>query len=429
MVAPTSSIPDTPALAPQVVAPPVTAEPEVPAVFATIQALIDAGRPMIYIQSSEEDRVIGVLGQIAQERRGGARQPLPLERDRGPPTQRQAVPDPARRAPRHPRFHRRLRPPRPLSRQGLPRLIHDLPDIRRRLRDLYYECLDTGKFAFLCSPVKCIPEEINREVAFTELPRPDLKELEQLLSVEAKSMAGAVGDTGLSRETIYLLTRAVQGLSFHEARHALRHAMSEHGKLDTSIVRMLEQEKHQLVRKTGLIEYVPNTTGIEQIGGLDVLKTLALPAPRPVLLPREPFRRDRPQGPPPHGRLRLRQEPLAPAPSPTSSACPSIASTWFRSSPAGIGSAERLFSFACRTMEDVSPAVAWFDEIEAGISREHQDETGVLDRIFGFFLTWMQEKAPGLFVVATANRIDLLPAEMIRKGRFDQVFFIDLPDL
>jgi SpoVK/Ycf46/Vps4 family AAA+-type ATPase len=53
---------------------------------------------------------------------------------------------------------------------------------------------------------------------------------------------------------------------------------------------------------------------------------------------------------------------------------------------------------------------------------------GVLDRIFGFFLTWMQEKAPGLFVVATANRIDLLPAEMIRKGRFDQVFFIDLPD-
>jgi SpoVK/Ycf46/Vps4 family AAA+-type ATPase len=95
---------------------------------------------------------------------------------------------------------------------------------------------------------------------------------------------------------------------------------------------------------------------------------------------------------------------------------------------AGIGEAERLFSSACRTMEDVSPAVVWFDEIENGISREHQDASGVLDRIFGFFLTWMQEKAPGLFVVATANRIDILPAEMIRKGRFDQVFFIDLPD-
>jgi SpoVK/Ycf46/Vps4 family AAA+-type ATPase len=67
--------------------------------------------------------------------------------------------------------------------------------------------------------------------------------------------------------------------------------------------------------------------------------------------------------------------------------------------------------------------------MENGISREHHDESGVLDRIFGFFLTWMQEKAPGLFVVATANRIDLLPAEIIRKGRFDQIFFLDLPDL
>src|SRR5262249_9413500 len=89
---------------------------------------------------------------------------------------------------------------------------------------------------------------------------------------------------------------------------------------------------------------------------------------------------------------------------------------------------ERLFATACRTMEEVSPAVAWFDEIENGISRNHADDTGVLDRIFGYFLTWMQEKAPGLFVVATANRIDLLPADMIRQGRFDQDCLIDLPD-
>ena len=94
----------------------------------------------------------------------------------------------------------------------------------------------------------------------------------------------------------------------------------------------------------------------------------------------------------------------------------------------GIGDAERQFSSACHTLENVAPAVAWFDEIENSISRKHQDESGVLDRIFGFFLTWMQEKVPGLFVVATANRIDLLPAEIIRKGRFDQIFFLDLPE-
>jgi SpoVK/Ycf46/Vps4 family AAA+-type ATPase len=73
----------------------------------------------------------------------------------------------------------------------------------------------------------------------------------------------------------------------------------------------------------------------------------------------------------------------------------------------------------------MAPAVLWFDEIEMGVtSAESGGEQG---RIFAFFLTWMQEKTRGLFVAATANRIDLLPAEMIRKGRFDEVFFVDLP--
>ena len=89
------------------------------------------------------------------------------------------------------------------------------------------------------------------------------------------------------------------------------------------------------------------------------------------------------------------------------------------------GNPEGAFVKACQMMEDMAPAVLWFDEIEMGItSAESGGEQG---RIFAFFLTWMQEKARGLFVAATANRIDLLPAEMIRKGRFDEVFFVDLP--
>jgi SpoVK/Ycf46/Vps4 family AAA+-type ATPase len=89
------------------------------------------------------------------------------------------------------------------------------------------------------------------------------------------------------------------------------------------------------------------------------------------------------------------------------------------------GKPEGAFVAACRLMEDMAPAVLWFDEIEMGItSTESSGEQG---RIFAFFLTWMQEKTRGLFVAATANRIDLLPAEMIRKGRFDEVFFVDIP--
>jgi len=89
------------------------------------------------------------------------------------------------------------------------------------------------------------------------------------------------------------------------------------------------------------------------------------------------------------------------------------------------GKAEGAFARACHMLESMAPAVVWFDEIEAGISTQAKE--GELGRIFGFFLTWMQEKSRGLFVGATANRIDLLPAEMIRKGRFDEVFFVDLP--
>jgi SpoVK/Ycf46/Vps4 family AAA+-type ATPase len=89
------------------------------------------------------------------------------------------------------------------------------------------------------------------------------------------------------------------------------------------------------------------------------------------------------------------------------------------------GKPEGAFVEACRLMEDMAPAVLWFDEIEMGVTSA--DSGGEQGRIFAFFLTWMQEKARGLFVAATANRIDLLPAEMIRKGRFDEVFFVDLP--
>jgi SpoVK/Ycf46/Vps4 family AAA+-type ATPase len=89
------------------------------------------------------------------------------------------------------------------------------------------------------------------------------------------------------------------------------------------------------------------------------------------------------------------------------------------------GKPEGAFVEACRMMEDMAPAVLWFDEIEMGITSSNSG--GEQGRIFAFFLTWMQEKARGLFVAATANRIDLLPAEMIRKGRFDEVFFVDLP--
>jgi SpoVK/Ycf46/Vps4 family AAA+-type ATPase len=89
------------------------------------------------------------------------------------------------------------------------------------------------------------------------------------------------------------------------------------------------------------------------------------------------------------------------------------------------GTPELVFSRALKTMDSVSPAILWLDEIESGISDKHADSAS--SRILGYFLTWMQEHDSEIFITATANRIDMLPAELLRRGRFDQIFFIDLP--
>ena len=186
----------------------------------------------------------------------------------------------------------------------------------------------------------------------------------------------------------------------------------------------LLEEKRLLINRSGVLEYISEGTAIGDVGGLENLKTWLLDrqklfamreglsseiVPKGVLL----------MGIPGCGK---------------SLAIKAIASAFelplYRVDMIEIfsgrhGKPEGAFVEACRMMEDMAPAVLWFDEIEMGItSTETSGEQG---RIFAFFLTWMQEKTRGLFVAATANRVDLLPAEMIRKGRFDEVFFVDLP--
>ncbi len=404
-------------------------EPQQSRSLAAIHSLIDAGRPLVYLQSAEEDRVLTLLARAAFERRGGQVTMFVWSITEGLKRDGQAhkpQPDGPRAILDFIIGHDK---PAFFLLKDYHEFVRESPEIRRRIRDLYYECLDTGKFVILCSPTRCIPDEINREVAFLELPRPDLRELEDLVRAEVRALSpgSRAPDAELPQQTIYVLSRALQGLTFNEARHALRRAAARNEKLDPSVVPLLEEEKRLVVRKTGLIEYVPETSGIEQVGGLEVLKTWLIQR-RELFFSRESISAEIV----PKGVMMMGVSGCGKSLSARVVAnvfgLPLYRIDMVQVFAAGMGSAERLFSSACRAMEEVSPAVVWFDEIENGISRHHQDGTGVLDRIFGFFLTWMQEKPAGLFVAATANRIDLLPAEMIRKGRFDQVFFIDLPD-
>jgi SpoVK/Ycf46/Vps4 family AAA+-type ATPase len=301
--------------------------------------------------------------------------------------------------------------------------LRESPEIRRRLRDVYESCLDQRKFVVITSPAATIPEEIERIVMFLELRPPDRIELVELLREEARRTAPA-SEGSIGEATLYQLAGALMGLTLDEARFALHRARSANAHLGPEALPILLEEKRLLVNRSGVIEYIAEGTSIGEIGGLEGLKKW-LRERRELFRMRDSLSNEIvPKG------LLLMGIPGCGK----SLSIKAIASAFelplYRIDMIEIfsgrhGKPEGAFVEACRMMEDMAPAVLWFDEIEMGITSTVS--SGEQGRIFAFFLTWMQEKARGLFVAATANRIDLLPAEMIRKGRFDEVFFVDLP--
>ncbi len=395
--------------------------------FSALEELIQAGRPLIYIRSPEEIRVHQLLHDAAQRL---FRTEVPLWT--------WSLTDGLRR---------------PDGSAGSPTLLgarevldfivdhegpaifqlkdfHEFLDdavVRRRLRDLYERSLDTGKFVIITSPLRVIPTELDRQIVFLELHSPDLPELLSFLQREAAALAEKGVSVDDSDATLFQMARALQGLTLAECHHALRRGIAVVGKLDHDALPYLLEEKKLLVNKTGLVEYVTDGTRIDHVGGLDYLKQWLLER-RKLFLERDSLAAEIV----PKGVLVMGVSGCG-----KSLCVKSIASCFelplYRIDMIEVfsgrhGSPDGAFVEACRTVEAVAPAVVWFDEIEMGITAQLTgDAAADLGRIFAFFLTWMQEKARGLFVAATANRIDLLPAEMIRKGRFDEVFFVDLP--
>jgi len=302
--------------------------------------------------------------------------------------------------------------------------LRESPDVRRRFRDLYENCLDQRKFVVITSPVRFIPEEVERSLVFFELRPPDLIELVEFLRDEVQQISARGASSDASEATLYQLARALQGLTLDEARHAVRRALAAGRGLGVESLPALLEEKRLLVNRSGVIEYVADSTSIAEVGGLEDLKRWLLER-RKLFQRRDSLSTDIV----PKGIL------VMGIPGCGKSLCVKATASYFELPLYRIdmieifsgrhGKPEGAFVEACRTLEDLAPAVLWFDEIEMGITST--DSGGEQGRIFAFFLTWMQEKARGLFVAATANRIDLLPAEMIRKGRFDEVFFVDLP--
>jgi len=309
-------------------------------------------------------------------------------------------------------------------------LAFDDVTVLRRLRDLAAELKDSYKTLILSAPRMALPPELEKELTVLDLPLPDAGELEALLRALCDQLHREdANSVRLTRADVQALVRAARGLTLAEAENAFAKAAVAGGRLEGKDVQLVLEEKRQVIRKSGVLEFHPTETTLGDVGGLERLKDwlrrrgkalapgaaeFGLPPSKGVLL----------LGAPGCGKS-LTAKVVAHA-----WQLPLLHLDLGRVFSGLLGSSEENIRKALRAAEGVAPAVLWIDEIEKGLSgslRGGDNDGGASQRVFASLLTWMQEQKHGVFVIATANRIDQLPPELLRRGRFDEIFFVDLP--
>jgi ATP-dependent 26S proteasome regulatory subunit len=302
-------------------------------------------------------------------------------------------------------------------------------EVVRLLRDIAqaFRSGRSPRSLVLVSPVLQLPAELSKDVTIVDFPLPSATELRGLLDAMIRSNA-ATGRlrVALDEPSRERFVAAAAGLTLQEAENAYARAMVNDPVLDLEDLEIVHDEKRQTVRKSGLLEFITSRTVLADVGGLDNLKSwlvkrngswmadaaeYGVPAPRGVLI----------TGVPGCGKS-LTAKAVA-----TAWQLPLLRFDIGKVFSGLVGSSEHNMRTALRTAEAVAPCVLWVDEIEKGFAGGAGGDSGTGARVFGTFLTWMQEKRHPVFVIATANDIDGLPPELLRKGRFDEAFFVDLP--
>lgn len=403
-----------------------------PRFLVELDTLIRARNPLLWLVSSEEPRVDGLLGEMAEthgkvllawsvtkglHRLGGARaQPPPCEGTEDPIAALQAI-----------------------GAYGEPSLVvlkdfHPYlaePRVVRALRELGFALKSTYTTVIVLAPVLQLPVELEKEMSVLDVPLPTFRDLAELLhGIIGVVRTGGRATVDLKREEGERLVKAALGLTLHEAENAFAKAIAEDQRLDASDIQRVMEEKRQAIRKSGLLEYYPAEHDLYGVGGLENLKEWL--GCRAAAFGAAARRFGLPE---PKGLLLLGVQGCG-----KSLTAKAIASQWTlpllrldvgRIFSGLVGSSEENLRRAIRVAESAAPAVLWVDEIDkafAGAASSGAEDSGVSARVLGTFLTWLQEKQAAVFVVATANRVEGLPPELLRKGRFDEIFFIDLPD-
>jgi ATPase family protein associated with various cellular activities (AAA)/AAA+ lid domain-containing protein len=309
------------------------------------------------------------------------------------------------------------------SLSGKDLLISILRDAAKNLQDFRGAIVLTGENAELPAPLRELAARVT-------LPGPSDDEFRELLAQIARDLAQRQHvEISLTPDERTQLVKHLSGLTLMEADKILTKAIVEDGSLGVGDIRYVIDAKRKVVEREGLLEYYPVETTMTGIADLATLK--AWLAKRRAVV-QEPERAEQFGLSFPRGVLLLGVPGCG-----KSLSAKAVASEWglplLKLDPSNlynkyIGESEGNFKRAMRTAERMAPVVLWIDELEKAFASGGGEDGGVSQRILGSFLSWMQERHGDVFVVATANDIQSLPPEFLRKGRFDEIFFVDLPD-
>ncbi len=305
-----------------------------------------------------------------------------------------------------------------------PVVVSHLIDVVERFRMRRGTVVITGRDVRL-------PEALRQHAIVVQLPAPTLDEYRALLErVVREHSARMPVRVELSNEGRSRLLHNLLGLSMIEAEKILTRLIMADGALTEGDIARVADHKRQAVEQDGLLEYWVTTEGLSGVAGLEGLKRWLTKRRGSIL---DPDRAAAFGLPFPKGIL------LTGVPGCGKSLCAkSVAHEWqlplLRLDPAllydkFVGDSEKNFKRALATAERMAPIVLWIDELEKAFAPGSDHDGGVAQRVFGGFLSWLQERRGDVFVVATANDVSALPPEFVRKGRFDEVFFVDLPGL
>jgi SpoVK/Ycf46/Vps4 family AAA+-type ATPase len=383
---------------------------------AELNLILRARYPILYIQSSEEERVEISVQEVAKQLGRKVYIWDFVDGYKGEPAIAKRNPLQALE------FIEKISVSAVFILRDFDRFLDDVA-IARKLRNLERLLKSLAQNITILAPKIAIPDPLTEVITVLEFPLPQAVEIRQeiiqiALDIKAKLEPRAIDE----------LVQASQGLSLERIRRVLAKAIADHGGLIPEDIESILAEKRQTIRQTQILEFYPSTSEIADIGGLDNLKEWLLRRGNAF------SERARQYGlPHPKGLLLAGIQGTG-----KSLTAKAIAHHWHlpllrldigRLFAGLVGESESRTRQMIQLSEALSPCVLWIDEIDKAFSSnsDSRGDAGTTGRVLGTLLTWMAEKNSPVFIVATANNIRQLPPELLRKGRFDEVFFVGLP--